>query len=161
MEWKIGGLSVELQPAITKWSFEDLGDNPATHRWRAKWAHCSDSTSTGIELHAYPVIRQTSCGVWIDDLGYRDWTVKDGKNVVDWMPPLGRKFIYNGSCQAWAKPTQDEAIKSLAIRLTRWSGNVARDLLRARSAADALEKLRPDLAEYAKAARAALPEPPK
>lgn len=36
--FKINGQSVKSQPSITKWSFEDLGDDPAKHRWRARWA---------------------------------------------------------------------------------------------------------------------------
>jgi hypothetical protein len=37
-DFKFGGLSVEMQPSITKWGFEDLGDEPDKPRWRAWWA---------------------------------------------------------------------------------------------------------------------------
>lgn len=147
MNFCFDGLSVEMDPAITKWSFEDLGDDPAKHRWRAWWAQGDVSnTVAGIELRAYPVIKATPCGVWVDELAWRDrgaWN----------LSRIGKRFVHNDSGQAWAKPTQEDAIKSLAIRLCRWSNRIAADARRANSAADALAKLRPDLADFAETSR--------
>lgn len=147
MGFKISGLSVEMKPSITKWGFEDLGDDPASHRWRAWWALGDISSETGgIELRAYPVIKPTRCGVWVDELAWREWE-------KEWnMSSVGKRFVHNDSGQAWAKPTQEQAIESLAIRLCRWTANMQRERARAESAAKALEKLRPDLSVYAKAA---------
>ena len=145
-DFNISGLTVEMQPAITKWSYEDLGDDPTKHRWRAWWASDGYSDVCGIELRAYPVIKQTPCGAWIDELAWRD--------RGEWnLSTKGKRFIHNKSGQGWAKPTQDEAILSIAIRLCRWSNRIASDVRRAKSAAIALEKLRPDLADFAKTVR--------
>ena len=153
------GLSVRMEPAITKWGFDDLGDAPNLHRWRAWWAG-GDAISevSGIELRAYPVARLTPSGAWIDVDGYRQATKQpweDGAPDKQWVPASWHKlrWVSNGSGQAWVKPTQDEAIKSLAIRLCRWSNRVAGDVNRVRSAAKALETLRPDFAAYADTAR--------
>ena len=78
-----------------------------------------------------------------------EWVAYEGK-------PTKKRLLHNGSGSAWAKPTQEEAIHSLAIRLTRWANHVARDVQKARSAADVLEKLRPNLKMSADAARTRL-----
>lgn len=155
MDFCLDGLSVEMVPAITKWSFEDLGDDPAKHRWRAWWAQGDVSNAVaGIELRAYPVIKPTPCGVWIDEWAYREWVYGENDPYQIWTSRIFKKrFVHDKSGQAWAKPTQDEAIESLAIRLCRWSSRIAADARRANSAADALAKLRPDLADFAEMAR--------
>jgi hypothetical protein len=155
------GMSIELEPAITKWSFEDLDDNPSTHRWRAWW--CSSSSNPpvyGIELRAYPVLKSTPCGAWINVDGYREATKQpweEGAPAIEWVPFDGqwmkKRFVHNGSGSAWAKPTQEEAIRSLAIRLSRWSNHVARDARKVLAAADVMEKLRPKYPIYVQAAR--------
>ena len=145
-DFNFSGLTADMLPAITKWSYEDLADNPEKHRWRAWWASDGYSEVCGIELRAYPVIKKTPCGVWVDELAWRD----SGK----WnLPTSGKRFIHNNSGQGWAKPTQEQAILSIAIRLCRWSNRIASDVSRAKSAAIALEKLRPDLADFAETAR--------
>jgi len=150
---------VEQVPAITKWSFEDLGDDPAKHRWRAWWAS-SDGETHGIELRAYPVIKTNPASVWINETAFRDATKQpweDGAPAREWVPfdPkwMKRRLCHNGAGQAWAKPTQDEAIRSLAIRLMRWTAAISREQQRAATAITVLEKLRPDWPSYAQMAR--------
>jgi hypothetical protein len=162
--FRIDGLSVEMVPAITKWSYEDLGDAPELHRWRAYWAGGDfDSQVSGIELRAYPVLRVTPAAVWINADGCREATKQpwqDGAPAWDWVPfnPawMRKRLCHNGSGSAWAKPTQDEAIRSLAVRLCRWTGHISRDFKRAQSAIAGLEKLRPDLPAFAQRAKANL-----
>lgn len=156
--FKFDGLTVEMEPAITKWSFEDLGDEPDLHRWRAWWAP-SDMPGIvgGIELHAYPVIKTNPESVWINADAYRQGS---HRHKLEWEPfdPkwMKKRLLHNGSGSAWAKPTQEEAIHSLAVRLTRWANILNRDLIRAISAANALEKLRPNEAWAARHARTKL-----
>ena len=160
----LDGLTVKMEPAITKWSFEDLGDEPDKHRWRAWWA-LSDVNGIvgGIELRAYPVIKVNPASVWIDEWGAREATKQpweEGAPGMAWVEyngrPVKKRLCYNGAGSAWAKPTQDEAIRSLAIRLCRWTGHIARDAERAASAIRTLEKLRPDLPGYTQTAKANL-----
>lgn len=149
---KFDGMTIEMEPSITKWSFEDLGDEPDKHRWRAWWAPSGmDGRVGGIELHAYPVIKTNYASVWIDEWAYREATKQpweDGGPGIEWITfegkPMKKRLLHNNSGSAWAKPTQEEAIRSLAIRLTRWANHLARDVEKARSAADALEKLCPN-----------------
>ena len=161
MDFKFAGLSVEMQPAVTKWGFEDLDDDPARHRWRAWWA-LSDVQGVvgGIELRAYPVIKVNPASVWINADGYREATKQpweDGAPAREWAPfdPawMKKRICHNGASAAWAKPTQEEAIRSLAIRLCRWTAALHRDRERAESAVRALETLRPDLPAYVERAR--------
>lgn len=153
--FKFEGQSVEMKPAITKWGFEDLQDQPHLHRWRAWWAQGDVS---GIEMHAYPVVRNTHCGAWIDTIGYREATKQpweDGAPALDWVKSKHKCFhrlVMNDSAKSWAKPTQEEAIHSLAVRLTRWTGRLSGDFSRARSAVTTLQSLRPDLHRYAESA---------
>lgn len=148
------GMPVEINPTITQYSFEDLGDAPHLHRWRAFWGlgDFRDEVS-GIELKAYRVTRLTPTGAWIDTDNFRTGGVWE---TDDWHK---KRWVSNDGGQAWAKPTRDAAIHSIAVRLTRWTNNLAREIDRARSAADALEKLRPDLESYALTARSNLPIP--
>lgn len=140
---QLDGMTMRMEPAITKWSFEDLGDEPDKHRWRAWWVTDSNGVVTGIELRAYPVIKTNPESVWINADGYREHT-REGKQWRAFDPYwMKKRLLHNGSGSAWAKPTQEEAIHSLAVRLTRWANHVARDVQKARSAAEALEKLRP------------------
>lgn len=159
MTFKLDGLSVEMQPSITKWGFEDLGDDPDKHRWRAQWA-LSDVNGIvgGIQLHAYPVIKVNPASVWIDEWAGRQATKQpweEGAPDMEWVSfgHVKRRLLHNGSGQAWAKPTQEEAIRSLAIRLCRWTSHLRSEVERAESAAKALEQLRPDLADFAAQAR--------
>jgi hypothetical protein len=163
--FKLDGLTVEMEPSISKWGFEDLEDSHETHRWRATWASSSggDPLIYGIVLTAYPVIKRTSCGVWINCDGSRQATKQpweEGAPAREWVPFnekwMGKRFLNDGSGQAWAKPTQEEALKSLAIRLCRWAQNAKWNMKRVQAAADVLENLRPDWPSYPEAARAHL-----
>ena len=153
------GRTAEGEPAITKWGYEDLEDDPSKHRWRAWWVG-GNGVVMGISLIAYPVIKETPCGVWISEHSYRQATKQpweEGAPAKEWVefdPKCDKKrFINNGSGQAWAKPTQDKAVRSLAIRMSRWSNHLANEVDRLRSAADVMEKLRPDLPSYVEHAR--------
>ena len=160
--FKLDGMTFELQPAITKWGFEGLEDDPKQHRWRASWVREDyDSTVTGISLTASPVLRETPCGAWINENGYRQATkqpFEDGAPALEWVPFderwMKKRFVHNGSGSAWAKPTQEEAIRSLAIRLSRWSNHVAREVQKLWSAASVMEALRPEYPSYVQHARA-------
>ena len=163
--FKIDGLTVEMEPSFSKWGFEDLEDNPETHRWRAGWASIigDDPLIYGIILTAHPVIKRTRCGVWINVNGSRQATKQpweEGAPAKEWAPFddrwMRKRFVNDGSRQAWAKPTQEEALRSLAIRLCRWAQNAHRHMKRVQAAADVLEKLRPDWPSYPEAARAHL-----
>lgn len=151
----------QLSPALTirfGYTMDKLGDNAETHRWRAWWATSYDNVVTGIELLAYPVVRRTPSGAWIDTAAGRQASKQpwgEGAPAYEWtrygagVP----KWMADGSGSAWAKPTRDEAIRSLAVRLTRWTGHLARDVKRARQCAEVLASLRPDLPAYVEAAR--------
>ena len=157
----LDGLTVKMQPAITKWSFEDLGDEPDKHRWRAWWALSDVNGITGgIELRAYPVIKVNPASVWIDEFPCRQATKQpweEGAPGMEWVgpedKPVKKRLLHNGSGSAWAKPTQDEAIHSLAVRLCRWTNKLRNEIERAESAAKALETLRPDLSWASEQAR--------
>lgn len=154
---RLDGMTANLDPAITKWGFEDLGDDPEKHRWRAWWAGTGlDGEPRGIELRAYPVIKVNPQSVWIDEWADRKWMYGEGDPYKDWIScsaGVKKRLCHNGSGSAWAKPTQDEAIRSLAIRLCRWTSHIARDVKRANEAIASLEALRPDLPGYAQKAR--------
>lgn len=161
MDFKFAGLSVEMQPAITKWGFEDLGDDPDRHRWRAWWALFDvQGVVGGIELRAYPVIKTNPASVWINEDGYREATEQprdNGAPAFEWVPFdarwMRKRICYNGAGAAWAKPTQEEAIRSLAIRLCRWTARLHTDMNRAKSTIQVLETLRPDLHAYVEQAK--------
>jgi hypothetical protein len=162
-DFKFAGFSVEMQPSITKWGFEDLGDDPTKHRWRAWWADDGTGGVCGIQLRAYPVIKVNPASVWINEDGCREATKQpweDGAPAMEWVlfnpARMKKRICHNGASAAWAKPTQDEAIRSLAIRLCRWTNHIARKAERATSAVRALEQLRSDLPGYTQTARANL-----
>ena len=142
-------------PSITQYGFDDLGDNPSSHRWRAQWVFCWAGRCKGISLSAHPVLRATPCGVWINADGYRQATKQpweDGAPGEEWVPfePwMKKRFVMDGSGQAWAKPTREEALHSLAIRLTRWTANISSAADKAASAASVLQVLRPSDADFA------------
>jgi len=160
--FKLDGMTCESQPAITKWGFEDLEDDPTQHRWRASWVRSDyDSKVTGISLTAHPVLKETPCGVWIHEYGFRQATKQpweEGAPAMEWVPfyekLMKKRFVHNGSGSAWAKPTQEEAIRSLAIRLSRWSNHVASNVEKLWSAANVMEALRPEYPSYVQHARA-------
>lgn len=132
---------------------EDLGDAPALHRWRASWWRFADNGDCyGVCLTAYPVVRLTRCGAWISTDNDWDWDYSGEEPVAIWRPywPPGsegekrnRRWVANDSDSAWAKPTRDAAIHSIAYRLYRWSQVLSRDARRVRGAEAALRRLAP------------------
>ena len=133
---------VDGQIAITKYGYEAFGDDMAKHRWRAWWAAGTGDwrDGLGIELRCYPVVRTTPAGVWIAHHAY--W------NGANWKSITAAKWVLNGSGSAWAKPTQDDAVRSLAVRLSRWATIQQNSVHRLKAAAVTLQKLRPDLPAY-------------
>lgn len=159
--FKLDGLTLEQEPAITKWGFEDLGDDPDQHRWRAWWVGgIGECEVCGIGLRAYPVIKVNPQSVWIDEWADRAATKQpweEGAPGMEWVAYEGKaakkRLLHNGSGSAWAKPTQEEALESLAIRLCRWSNHVNRDVRKALQAAEVMSKLRPQHLAYTEYAR--------
>jgi hypothetical protein len=150
--------SVEISPTIY-FGPEDLGDHPHLHRWRARWSFAHTGECDGIYLSAHPVLKATPCGVWINEDGYMEATKQpweEGAPAKEWVPfnPqwMKKRFVQDKSGQGWAKPTREEALHSLAIRLTRWTQNIARENDKAASAAQVLNKLRPMDAVFAETA---------
>lgn len=147
--------SLELTkvPTIHCYGYDDLGDTPQLHRWRATW----EQDGSGIWLQAFPVIRDTPTGVWIAKYAYRQATKQpweDGAPANEWVYRAEeRRWISNKSGASYAKPTKDDAIKSLAIRLTRWTCRIKSEYDRAMSAAETLASLRPELSLYADTAK--------
>lgn len=140
----------DIKPKIVQaWNQEDLGDDPDHHRWRASWydtwdhEHCGGRKVVGILLAAYPVTRLTPCGAWIDKASWRE-------NI-----PAGRQWKFTGQTRwvsddggaAFAKPTRDEALHSIAYRLMRWNQKTQRDVRRLRQAAIVCNALLPEIAK--------------
>ena len=126
--------------------FEGL-DDPDRIRWRAAW-HRDWNTGlpVGIEMTPYPVARKTRCGVWVDPHACRQATRQpweDGAPGIEWVLSDKNlwKFVHDGSGSAWAKPTRAAALRSLGIRLCRWSAAVRRDVARVNAACDVAEAL--------------------
>lgn len=146
-------MTLEPGPAtITAFGYTDLGDDPDKHRWRAHWAQGDRSGEvSGIYLTAYPVVRLTKEGAWIDTLPYRQATAQpweEGAQSLEWViskDGAAHRFVVNGSGSSWAKMTRDEAIHSIAIRLERWTKRLAHEVEHASAAALALKQVRPDL----------------
>jgi hypothetical protein len=122
-------------------------DDPDRIRWRATW-HRSYNTGlpVGIELTPYPVVRKTPCGAWVDPHAYRQATKQpweDGAPGNEWLLSDKKlwKFVHDSSGSAWAKPTRAAALRSLGVRLTRWSSAVRRDVERVNAACDVAEAL--------------------
>lgn len=136
---RVDDWGISVVPEISQYSFANLPEAPSLHRWRAYWSEY------GIELRAYPVTRLTPCGVWIDTDAYRNRT-DDGWEFDDWHT---LRWVANDSNRAWAKPTREDAIKSLAVRLTRWSQKLVNESERILRAVNALRTIRPELATYA------------
>lgn len=159
--FKLDGLTVEMKPTITKWGYEDLEDDPEQHRWRAQWNSNFDSTVYGISLTAHRVLKLTARGAWIEVYGYRQATRQpweEGAPALEWVEHADptKRFVLNGSGQSWAKLTQEEALESLFIRLSRWSMMIMRERDRALSATYAMEKIRPEMVGQAKQIREVL-----
>lgn len=132
----------------------DLGDEPNSYRWRATWHREYDGTITGIDLTAYPVLRKTPQGAQIDPHAWRQLQ-RDG---LEWTLSGQKRFVTDTGDAAWAKPTQERALHSLAVRLDRWARNVRNDVIAVRNAAHVLKVLRPDDAWLGQEARYRLTE---
>lgn len=135
---------------------DQLGDYPEKHRWRAQWEDSfGDRRIAGIALTAHPVVRRTPCGAWIDPFAYSQATHQpweEGSPANEWVTTADRrlwKWVSDDGGQAWAKPTREDAIRSIAIRLTRWATKLRNDNEKLTEAAAALRTLRPDLARFA------------
>jgi len=126
--------------------FEDV-DAPDLIRWRAFWdKEPSSNRYAGIFLQCFPVVRKTHYGAWIDPEAYRCLTRQpwqEGALANEWVLSNARhhKLVYDGSGSAWAKPTRAEALRSLGIRLMRWSAAVRRDVDRVNDACEVAEVL--------------------
>ncbi len=145
----------EVREIAQGYDARDLGDDAMAHRWRAWWRQgYSDLGVNGIILRAYPVIRATPAGAWIDTDATRKATKQpreEGAPALAWTKGNGHKtrWVSNTSGAAWAKTSREAAIYSLAVRLDRWATNIAREARRAKQAADVMAELRPDLARFA------------
>jgi hypothetical protein len=127
-------------PSIVKYPYDDLGDAPHLHVWRAFW-----NGDAGILLQAYPVIRMTPCGLWIAPHAWR--------SAGEWMGCDKTRWIGIKSRSAWAKPTQDDALRSISIRLLHWTSRLSGEVEKAKTACDILGKVCPQFAERASDAR--------
>lgn len=137
--------AVELAPKIYKgYNMEDLDDAPGLHRWRAQWSNSEESVD-GIQLVAYPVVSVTPKGAWIDTHAWRDQH-RDGPG---WHLSGVKRWVSNDGAQAWAKPTQEQALVSIAVRLHRWSQRLYHETRRLRAAAEVLKVLRPQDQSFA------------
>lgn len=141
------------EPKIVRaYNHDDLGDDPASHRWRASWYDTYDSAYgghkvIGILLSAYPVLKATPTGAWIGKNSYRE---RRGPEIT-WVYTEDRRWVSNNSGSAFAKCTQDEALHSIAYRLMRWHQKTIRDVKRLREAAFVCNALLPELGKrYAK-----------
>lgn len=123
----------------------DLEDDAGAHRWRAQWSTEHDGTVRGIDLTAYPVVKLTPQGAWIDPHAYRQWEA--GGQV--WHLTGSKRWVSNTGGAAWAKPKKDEALHSIAVRLHRWAQRLHSDNVKLRQAAEALKVLRPNDGYYA------------
>lgn len=148
-------------------------DDPAKHRWRAGWGwHTFYSGMVepppDIFLRAYPVMKITPCGVWISTKSYVGqvdfaadpehdryaWRIYDADDPSRW------RWVSNDGAQAWAKPTREEAVHSIVIRLSRWAPLVSRDMRKVRGAAETVERLFGDrYKQQLKTVRSHVPEP--
>ena len=140
MELRIDGM-VDGEIAVTKYGYEHFGDDLASHRWRAWWSSGTGDwrDGLGIELRCYPVVRATNAGAWIAHHAY--WNGENWKNIT------AARWVKNDSGSAWAKPTQDDAVRSLSVRLSRWAEIQRNSVHKLKAAAVTFQKLCPDLAK--------------
>ena len=129
---------------------ENLGDFPDRHRWRATWYDTADDEQgghrvIGILLTAYPVVKLTPCGAWIDSHAYRHRLALE----VEWDCSDTQQWVSNNSGASFAKPTQEDALHSIAYRLMRWRQKTIRDVKRLREAAAVCKAVLPQHARFA------------
>lgn len=114
-------------------------DDPEHIRWRAMWdSNCSTGLPNGVQMYAYPVIRKTPKAAFINTNPLRQLKRWDGdKKIYEWNNDYKvLRLVYDRSGSAWAKPTRAGALRSLGIRLTRWSAKTRRDVERVNAACD-------------------------
>jgi hypothetical protein len=141
----LSDMHVEITPKIYKgYNQDDLGDAPDQHRWRAQWSDADDRVD-GIRLVAHPVVSVTPRGAWIDQHAWRERRA-DG---LGWHLSGSKRWVSNDGGQAWAKPTQEAALLSIAVRLHRWSQKLYHEIQRLHAAAEVLKVLRPQDQSYA------------
>lgn len=113
---------------IENWN-PKLADDPTRWRWRATFEFSGyGKRDAYVVLQAYPVVKLTPCGAWIDSYGYVN---PDGSNEAlapSSVTAAGVRLVMDGSGQAWAKRTRDEALHSAAYRLKRRAEKTARDM---------------------------------
>lgn len=73
--------------------------NVIEKRWRFEGLRYADDYCY-LSAHDFPVIKRTTCGVWIDVYGEK-------------------KFILDGIGKRWAWPTKKEALESYVARKSR------------------------------------------
>lgn len=130
--------------------YSELSDvrDPDALRWRAFWSPGLDGLPHSIRLVCYPVVKRTRCGAWIDPFAYRKmkrWTGDEAEyEWSGWTPDRPTdtlKFVYDDASAAWAKETPERALKSLGVRLTRWSRHLERAVNRMNAACDVASAL--------------------
>ena len=127
----------------------DIPDDPSRYFWRA-----SLSKSGYIELWAFPVVRRTEFGAWIDPDGY-----VTSSRQLDYNPTSTRlKFMIVNSHRSYAKTHRDLAIASLLHRAVRRAEHVNREAALLRRFSAAIPTLFPEEAEFSQKILAALEE---
>lgn len=131
-----------------KIQYAEFDDSPNTVRWRAWWDSDGERVR-GIRVSAYPVLRVTPSGAWIDPDAYHHggWVTYEAR----------KRWVSDTGASSWAKSTKAEALNSLAARHKRWVSRAYNDIGYLLAASDALEKLLPDFKSQCDLARRLFP----
>lgn len=132
-------VSMAVEPKLEVLSSPDLPEDPAKLRWRARWNADRDIVS-GICLECFPVLKVTTAGAWIDPHAYHHGIFHMSGQ---------KRWVSNDGGAAWAKPTKEEALLSIAIRYVRWASRIASDIAYFRACGHVLGELMPDRKEQA------------
>lgn len=141
-------LPFAVEEPEVKIRYAEFDDDPSAIRWRAWW-DSKGEIIRGIQVTAYPVLKVTPAGAWIDPHAYHhgEWvTLKNSK-----------RWVSNDGGSAWAKPTKADAVASIAIRHKRWISHAYGDVGYLLAATYALEKLLPAFKEQCDLARQMFP----
>lgn len=106
-------------PELTIDTYRNMENDPETIRWRAGWSSDYSNEVEGIELRAYPVIRRTPQGAWVDPHAYHHGA---------WQLSGSKRWVSDTGGAAWAKPTKEDALFSIAYRFSRWSSRLHNDI---------------------------------